>query len=124
MSDIRLDFQHDLDLTQPLHALSLVTGEEAIQQQVRIRMQFFLGEWFLDTQVGVPFYRDILIKNPNLALIRDVFRRAVLSTPGIVSVDELTVEITDKANRVLSVGFRATMDTGETLIFEPFVIQV
>lgn len=122
MSDIRLDFEHDLDLFRS--ELSLVQGEEAIQQQLRIRLQFFLGEWFLDTQVGVPFYRDILIKNPNLALIRDVFRRAIITTPGIASVEELNVEITDKALRVLSVSFRATMDTGETLDFEPFNIQV
>lgn len=122
MSDIRLDFSHDLDLFRS--ELSLVQGEEAIQQQLRIRLQFFLGEWFLDTQVGVPFYRDILIKNPNLALIRDVFRRAIITTPGIASVEELNVEITDKALRVLSVSFRATMDTGETLDFEPFNIQV
>lgn len=123
MSDISLDFQHDLDLTDPLHTISLVTGEAAIQQQLRIRMQFFMGEWFLDTQTGIPFYRDILIKNPSAALIRDIFRRAILSTPGIVSVEDLTVDF-NNSTRTASVAFRATLDTGEALIFEPFVVQV
>lgn len=123
MSDIRLDFTHDLDLTNTLHNLTLVEGEEAIQQQLRIRMQFFLAEWFLDTREGIPYYRDILIKNPNLAVVRDVFRKAIITTPGIVEVEDLTVTL-DTKTRTATVSFRATMDTGEILVFGPFIIEI
>lgn len=122
MSDIALDTAtHDILITN--HEITLVTGAAAIQQQLRIRMQFFLGEWFLDTREGIPYYRDILIKNPSLSIIRDIFRKAIITTPGIVSVDQLDVSV-DSKTRTATVSFRATLDTGEVLIFEPFIIEV
>jgi hypothetical protein len=61
-------------------------GEYA-KQRVSVSLDFFLGEWFLDTKQGMPYFRDVLVKNPNSDTVRSVFKRRILQTPGIVSVD-------------------------------------
>jgi hypothetical protein len=57
----------------------IIRGAEAVAQRVRVRFRWFLGEWFLDERLGVPYYSDILVKNPDPILISFIFRRVLLS---------------------------------------------
>lgn len=122
MSDLKMNTATwDLDVTNG--DVSLVTGTEATAQQIAVRLRFFYKEWFLDERQGIPYFRDILIKNPDLDLLRDTFRRTVESTPGVDRVTTMTVGI-EKASRRLNLFFRALTDTGEELVFEPFVLDI
>jgi hypothetical protein len=110
-----------LDLTG--HRLNLITDEAAIEQQVRIRCLFFFEEWFLDLRQGIPYFRDVYVKNPNLDLVRSLFRTAILGTPRISTVPTIVLEL-DKSTRALTISFTATMDTGELLVFSPFIVEI
>ena len=124
MSNIALNYTGqtgDLDLTG--HRLNITTGEEAIEQNLRIRLRFFLEEWFLDTRQGIPYFQEVLIANPNILLLQSIFRTTILETTGISTVGSLTVEL-DKSTRELSLSFTATMDTGATLTYNPFIIEI
>jgi hypothetical protein len=124
MSNIALDYTGqagDLDLSG--HRLNLTTGEAAIEQNLRVRLLFFLGEWFLDRSQGIPYYRDVYVKAPDLLLLQHLFRTAILSTTGISTVNQLTVSV-DKSLRKLLLTFQATMDTGAVLTYNPFVIEI
>jgi hypothetical protein len=124
MSDIALNQSGqsgDLNLTG--HRLNLITDEAAIEQQVRIRCLFFFEEWFLDLRQGIPYFRDVYVKAPNLDLVRSLFRAAILGTPRISTVP--TIELTlNKSTRALTISFTATMDTGELLVFSPFIVEI
>ena len=121
MSDFNITAQGDLQLIG--HQINLVSGTDAIAQQIQIRCKFFLGEFFLNQQLGIPYYREILIKNPNLAVIRDIFRQAIEGVPGIDRVVDLDATI-DNATRTLRLSFSAILDTDEELVFEPFIIEI
>jgi len=124
MTDIALDYTGqtgDLDLTG--HRLNLIDGTAAIEQQLRFRCRYFEGEWFLDERQGIPFLRSILIKNPDLQLVESLFRSAVRTTPGISVVNDVELSI-DVTTRTLTVRFTATMDTGEVLVFSPFIVEI
>ena len=124
MSDIKLDYTGQSgDIALEQNQIVLAFGKDAIEQQLRIRLRFFFEEWFLDQRVGIPYYREILIKNPNLQLVRSIYKEAIESTPGIDSADSLQLSI-DGATRTLSLYFTATMDTGQTLEFSPFIIEL
>lgn len=89
-----------------------MTGDlDGIRQQVELRLGFFKGEWFLDEEAGLPWYEEILVTNPNLIRIRDIFRTAILSVNGISDVTYLDVRFTGA--RTVTVEFRATTDLGE-----------
>jgi len=108
--DIKLSTSGDWDVTTG--DLELTQGTDAIKQSVRIHLEFFQGEWFLDLDAGIPYYQSIMVKNPNPNLLQSVFRSALDETPGVASVDELNLSI-DTAARQLSVEAHITGDYGE-----------
>ena len=83
-----------------------------IKQQVTLRLGFFKGEWFLDEETGLPWYEEIIVKNPNLIRIREIFREAILSVAGINEVTFLDLLFSAYA-RTLSVNFKASTNLGE-----------
>ena len=112
--DLRLDALGDLDFSDD--ALHLVDGADAIAQHVQFRLRLFKGEWFLDAAIGMPYYDTVLVKAPDLIAIRSEIRQAILSTPGVASLDGLDLAF-DRAARTLSVSFAATTDAGLPLDF-------
>lgn len=104
-TDIALDENGDLDSSDgDLHLLSDL---DAVKQDITIRLQMFRGEWFLDTEEGMPYFQEILVKNPNINAIKTLFANAILSTPTVTSVNNLALDY-DKALRTLLVSFDAT----------------
>jgi hypothetical protein len=102
---------------------TILTGVAAILQRIRVRFRFFLGEWFLDQSLGVPYYRDVLVKNPDQLVISTIFRRILLTTPGVKSVPRFVANL-DRETRTLSVDFVAVLDNGSKIVAqaEPFRI--
>lgn len=98
----------------------------AIMQDVFIRLRFFFGEWFLDPTQGIPYFRYVFIVNPDQRLIESIFRRVILGTPGIASLDSFSLQF-DRPNRIIYPIFVARMNTGETFSsadFGAFVVPV
>lgn len=98
----------------------------AIVQHIRTRLEFFRGEWFLDLREGLPYYQEILVKNPALGRVRALFRATIMETPGVVLVDRLDLSL-NRSTRVLTVNFRATLVDG-TIIdaanYGPFLLDL
>ena len=88
MSDIKLD-ESTGDLELDTGDLQLTTGADAVRQHLQQRLRTFRGEWFLDLSTGVPYYQDILKKNPNPLVVDGVLKDAVLSTPGVIEPHKL-----------------------------------
>lgn len=115
---------HDLRLTDG--QVSLVDGADAVVQHIKIRLQFFAGEWFLDLREGLPYFQEILVKGPNLGRIRALFRATILETPGVLLVDRLDLDL-DSSTRNLDVTFRATLEDGtaiDSADYGPFILEV
>ena len=111
MSDIALDTFGEVDFSPT--GPHIITNADAVAQHLRIRLRFFSGEWFLDTRIGIPYYSQIFVKNPNLAAINTVYRRAIVSTPGVEKLERLDLNL-DASTRKLSVSFSAKL-VGETV---------
>jgi hypothetical protein len=96
-------------------SLVVIEGVEQVRGRLAARTKFFRGEWFLDLRQGVPYYRDALVKNPNLPLIRSLLRRAYLDTPGVLSVPRLDLAV-NEGTRVANVVFEAVCDGGKIIV--------
>ena len=99
------------DLVFENNDLLLIDNAERIGQQIKITLQFWFKEWFLDTTQGIPYLEHICVKNPNLQHIRQIFRTAIQSVPGVDSVTELTLSVNAK-ERILSVTYTANTSAG------------
>lgn len=108
--DLKLDITGDFAIVNG--DLVLTSGLDAIRQSLMIRLEFFQGEWFLDITAGLPYLQEILgVKNPNPNVLDAVFRKAILATPGITSINTLTITL-DRATRRATVALSVNTDLG------------
>ena len=94
---------------------------EEVAQRLESKYGLWLGEWFLDIREGVPYYRDILVRNPNMTVVRSVLRKVATDDPGVDDVPVFEVAL-DSRTRQLSVSFSATLISGEVITLNPFLI--
>jgi len=121
MADLALSTV-DRDILIEDDELSIVDGDDALVQHLVLRLQFFLAEWFLDQRIGVPYLEKILVKNPNLVAVRNIFREVILETPGIETITRFDLTV-DPITRKLTLDFTCTKTEGGILEFtEEFLI--
>ena len=98
-------------LDQMIHDLVLFDGQiqltGGLAQRIDCYLRTFLGEWWADPTLGVPYFQEILKKNPDISVVRQAILSVILQVPGVVSVPSLTVDL-DRATRRMSVSFEAT----------------
>lgn len=93
----------------------VVEGIQQIRQRIAARLKFFQGEWFIDLRQGVPYRQYVFVANPNLAVIRSLFRRVILGTPGVVKLPTLKLAL-DRPTRTLGVAFEAIVNGGRIVV--------
>ncbi len=101
-------------------------GANARYQKTKELLQFFKGEWFLNTEEGVPYFQQVFVKNVDSRAVLSIFRRALLLVPQAASVPELYLTH-DRANRLATITFRLEFEDGTALSsadYPPFVIPV
>lgn len=93
-----------------------VSGAEEIAQGVDARLQKLAGEDPYNLDDGTKYLDLILRKGTPEALILGELERRILSQPGMVSVEELDIElVSDRVARVVWSG-QASVDTLNTLL--------
>lgn len=92
--------------------LVLVDGLEAIAQDVTTRLRMFLGEWFLNTKAGVPYFERILVKNPSVPDVLSILSEVVTKTPGVQAITEGLTWDYSAADRSATVAFKANTIAG------------
>src|SRR5882672_11274251 len=124
MADIMLDLN---PISPTLNDLLIRDGDlvitpdtlSAVRQHILQRLRIFLGEWFLNNQVGLPFFQQILIKNPDQSKIDALLRNQIQGTPGVEALNSYSFS-PDFTLRVLTVSFSARC-TGGTVDYEGLI---
>lgn len=80
----RLDEGHDMTFGQGL--ANYAKDDEATAQAVETRLLMLLNEWFLDTDAGVPYLQDIMVKPGNMPLAQAIIKRTILETEGVQEI--------------------------------------
>lgn len=73
-------------------------------QRVDCMLRTVRGEWWLDPTIGVPYFEEILKKNPDMSVVRQAFASVILSVPGVQEITRLEIKFL-KATRALRVDF-------------------
>lgn len=109
--DIMMDDNGDIVLDE--EGLHFVSGIPGVIQAVRIRMLFVLGEWFLNLDIGIPYWDKILGDDYNEDRVRSIFTAAILDAPGVVAIT--TLQLQRNPDRTLDVTWSATCLFGDTV---------
>lgn len=113
--------------------LSLVNGQlvlvvdPAAEAAIVLRNKFLFGkgEYFLDIREGVPYFEYVFRKNPDLLLIRRLFRDIIKGTQGISEILSLTTGY-DSKTRKGNFSFRARATNGKVVSGgsgQPFIVE-
>lgn len=112
--DILLDpTTHDLAFDES-GRLSWATGDALIRQRIEIRLRTETGEWTYDTGLGLPYRRSILVKNPDMVLIRGLIVSQVKKVPGVRKVLALN-PVFNKTTRHLTITFKVLTENSTTI---------
>jgi len=101
MTDIALNaVTHDLQICDG--DLLLIDQRDRVAQQIKIRLLFFRGEWFLDTEEGVPYFQEIFKKPGDQLIVEARIKEAILEVPGVTGIKSLELDY-DEQRRCLGV---------------------
>ena len=117
--DIALDTDGDILLDE--QGLHWVSGIAAIVQAVRFRLLFFAKEWFLNQDICVPYFEELLGDASKRAGVenraRAAFAAAILDAPGVVQILQLDVKL-NNSTRKMTVTWQARAAFGDTPVVE------
>jgi hypothetical protein len=94
-------------------SFKLVSDAAEVIQHVRTRLLFYMAEWFLDTNAGVPWLQQIFIRPTNLGNIESILKQTILQTPGILLLSEFEMDYIGGNDRLLHVIFSAETEFGQ-----------
>jgi len=116
MSQFLVKDDGDIDIAN--NNFVVTSGVTEIRQRLLQNIRTFLGEWFLDTTLGVPYYEIVFEKGAPANLVEDTFKDVILSTEGIIELIEFKPLDLDTTTRSLTVDFHAASLEGEIIINE------
>lgn len=111
--DLLLDSDNDLVIENG--DLQFSRGIDAIVQQCRINLSMFQEEWFLNLDVGIPYWQNILGFKPAAAIAaaRIFFTRELLAVDGVDGVTRLEITYTGPT-RTLNIKWQVSTVFGDT----------
>jgi hypothetical protein len=116
MSQILQDQNGDLAIID--NKMHLVEDNDEIQQRLKQNLKTFLGEWFLDTTLGIPYFQLIFQTHTPISIIEDIFKDEILKTKGIVELLEFSLKKYDKKTRKLTIDFKVKTLNGSIALRE------
>lgn len=93
---------------------SIQTVSEGVEviQSVRTRLLFYLGEWFLNVNEGVPWLQDLFTKPLDLRNLERAILSEINNTEGIRRVTDLILRLSEEKQRTVLISFSAETDYG------------
>jgi len=90
--------------------IAVATGAYALAMEAACKIKTFAGEVYFDTTQGIPYFTEILGKQPSIEYMRMQFTNTALSVSGVVSAK---VYFTDFTDRTISGQVQVTDQTGK-----------
>ena len=90
------------------------TRLEYLSQKIRHTISVFLGEWFMDRAIGIPYIPgENVEKSMHRRMIETALQVRIGEVEGVEKFLNFSSRL-DKASRILTVDFTVQIDTGET----------
>jgi len=106
MKNLFLDsLNYDLTLTTDFNLRFTSNLTEFVSQKIENVLSTFQGEWFLDVDLGIPYFDRILIKKADLDDVNNIFLIAITSISEVQEVIEFNTTF-DGATRKYTVTFK------------------
>ncbi len=104
----------------PVGGGAMIEDKEVVMQRLKVRLQTFLGTWFLDRTKGVAYYGNILgVKTPDPAKMNAIIVDCIKNTPGVMYFEAPVSYELDSALRLLKYDFTVVTVVGKITLSMP-----
>lgn len=114
----------DILLTQDGDLVINETGDisltDSVRQAIRVRLRWFLDEWRLGPEIGVPYYDEVFVKSPNSLRIQQLIRDEILTVDEVTDVQDVTFKM-DAKSRTAAIKY--IVSVGEETFREEVLIN-
>lgn len=97
------------------------TQSEIVTQRLKITLSTFLGEWFLDTSIGVPYFQQIFGKGRTKSAVDVIFQRIIANDPGVIEIRNFS-SVLDSGGRGYSMVF--TVRVANDVVTAPITFSI
>lgn len=111
-----LSITKDGDVALADGRMFLTSRSELVRQNLLKRLRTFSGEWFLNINLGVPYFQAIFVKGIDEETITGFFVQEILSTPGVLELIDFSLDIA--TNRELTVEFKVKTTDDDIITVE------
>lgn len=80
------------------------TTSENLAQRLKIRLQTFKGEWFLDGTIGIDYFNQIAGKNRSKAAVDAIIQGEILKEQEVLQITAYS-SVIDKTTRKITIQF-------------------
>ena len=80
------------------------TTSENLAQRLKIRLQTFKGEWFLDGTIGIDYFNQIAGKNRSKAAVDAIIQAEILKEQEVLQITAYS-SVVDKTSRKITIQF-------------------
>ena len=103
--DLALDDDNDIAFDNDVF---IIEGPQTTRQRLLVRLSSQKGQWFLDVNLGVPYFEYVFGADfdADLITINSVFLEVILGTPGVLRMYSPIEFTVDRPNRILGISFK------------------
>jgi hypothetical protein len=94
----------DGDIAIIKNDLLLTIEAQTIEQRIRQELLTFKGEWFLDEELGIPYFKEILGSKNSIETIKNIFVNAIQNIDGVAELIKLDIQL-ETLKRIVSIEF-------------------
>lgn len=105
---------NDLHLTEKRN-LSIIGYPQSVAQAIECRLKTFLGEWFLDEELGIPFFTEVFIKTDDKSKIDLIFQKEILKIKNVERIEQFESEIDGETREYKITTLDVKVSSGETI---------
>lgn len=118
MTDILLDTQENTFFKNKSKLYLCRNNLEYLQQKIRIALSFQKGEWFTDSNIGLPYVPEFnMSKSDHRSLLTACIQSRVMAIDGIKKLLSFDTEYND-TERILYVSFMVNTVDGQEIEYK------
>jgi len=121
MTQIIQTLDGDAEFKNNQFSLTTNLSDEEIVQSLKQNLKTFLGEWFLDLSIGLPYIQIIFKKGTPPEVIDAALKNVIIKTEGVNTLNRFDDLDLNTATRGLNVNFDVTTINGNNI---PIQVEV
>lgn len=99
MTDFYFDDNYDMSLENA--DIRFTNDDNKVVQRLTSRLQFILGEWFLNVSVGLPYPQIIFEAGTSIEDVYNLLRTTIINTDGVETINSLELTPDTEARTLL-----------------------